>query len=79
MIKRRHSLGNLSAIPKPLNESIKNNSFEYKKREVTSNQEAMLTRLQAWTENDRWTDREIDDRTAEMVRALAQMWPDPQS
>jgi hypothetical protein len=77
MKSRCHSLGNLTALPRSVNESVSNKRFTLKLPDILENQDAMLSQLQKWTNEIKWTDREIDDRTREMADVLEKLWPDP--
>lgn len=76
MTQRLHVLGNLSALPQSVNIRNSNSVFSLKKETVRSDQMAMVSKLQDWTELDQWTPSEIDNRTDDFVELLMKRWPD---
>ncbi len=74
---RVHALGNLTAIESQLNKTLTNKRFAAKIDVISTDQDAMLSKLQSWVALEEWTPKAIDDRTHELLEVLAQLWPDP--
>jgi hypothetical protein len=74
---RMHVLGNLSALPSEINVKSSNKKFSDKKKQALDSTDATGTKLQNWTENDRWTPLMIDERTTDIIEKMIKRWPDP--
>ena len=76
---RKHVLGNLSVLPREINEKSHYKKYSEKRQIALDSVDAMGTKLQDWTSNDQWTPLMIDERTTEMIDKLIKRWPDPSS
>jgi hypothetical protein len=74
---RMHVLGNLSALPSEINIKSSNKKFSDKKKQALDSTDASGTKLQSWTDNDKWTPLMIDERTTDIIDKMIKRWPDP--
>jgi hypothetical protein len=75
-----HTLGNLSAAHQDINSALSNKSFD-KKKEIFREKQHPLRKQESlvtsWTGEKKWTPKQIEKRTMELVDALTKFWPDP--
>lgn len=66
-------LGNLTFASKPDNSKMSNNPWKYKKQILSST--AHLKMNQELLKKDRWTIDDIDERTTQLIKEIARLYP----
>ncbi len=76
--ERVHRFGNLTLLTASLNSKVSNGPWDLKKRELFKHNTVKLTgRLLELAHDRDWDEALIDQRTAQLVNALLQVWPVP--
>ncbi|GAA3294919.1 DUF262 domain-containing protein [Arthrobacter citreus] len=76
---RVHRLGNLTLLTNSLNSKISNGPWPVKRAALLQHNTITLTgRVVGKTEHHDWDEELIDDRTAELIDAVLDVWPVPE-
>lgn len=77
--ERVHRLGNLTLLTTSLNSKVSNGAWTAKRNALLEHNTIKLTgRLVDRTEDEGWSDRQIDKRTLDLIDVLLRVWPVPE-